>query len=365
MSDFAQAGLICTLQRLGEAHPGRLEAELCAHAAARPITLVLPCHAADLTQPALAHIVGEVAGAGFLREVIVSVNGLEDAALAGAEKIFRRLPQPHRLLRTEAVGKGGNVWAAVGVVVAEAQSAVIVTQDCDVASFRRENLARLCYAAVHPELRYDFAKMYYSRATDRLYGRVSRLFLAPLLQALVRTAGHRPLLDYLASFRYPLAGECAMSRELAAALPMHPGWGLEIGLLCESFRRTEPRRVAQVDGGSDYDHRHHPLGDESGGLFRMSRDIALALLPQLAEEGAPIDAPFLAALAASFARESAEAVRRYRHLALINGLAPAPDDAEAAALFARALAEAGREHLTAAAPFTLPAWTEMPQSDVK
>ncbi len=375
MSDFAQAGLICTLQRLSDAHGDRIEAELCAHAAERPVTLVLPCHAADLAQPALARIVEEVGGAKFIREVIVSTNGLDDAAFARAGQLFAPLPQPHRILRTDTAraaesierlceraveaGKGLNVWAAAGLVVAEARSAVVVTQDCDVASFRRENLARLCFAAVHPDLRYDFAKMYYSRATDRLYGRVSRLFLAPLLQALVRTAGHRPLLGYLQSFRYPLAGECAVRSELAGALPMHAGWGLEIGLVCECFRRTDPRRIAQVDGGSDYEHRHHPLGGESGALFRMSREIALALLPQLAEEGVPFDAPFLAALAASFERESREALRRFHHLALINGLTPAPEEEAATTFFARALAEAGREFLTAAAPIALPAWEQL------
>ena len=233
MSDFAQTGLICTLQRLNDTSAERIEAELTEHSAAHPITLILPCHANDLLQPALQGIIEELAGARFLREVLISMNGWEEKAGAVAREIFSGLPQPHRILwndspgavaveRVTAVtaGKGFNVWAACGVVITEAQSAVIATQDCDVVSFRRENLARLCFAAVHPELRYDFAKMYYSRVTDRLYGRVSRLFLTPLLQAIVRVTGHQPLLDFLQSFRYPLAGECVITRELAAALPI-------------------------------------------------------------------------------------------------------------------------------------------------
>ena len=40
-----------------------------------------------------------------------------------------------------------------------------------------------------------------------------------------------------------------MTRELAAALPVSSGWGLEIGQLCEVFRRADPREVCQVDGG--------------------------------------------------------------------------------------------------------------------
>ena len=42
-------------------------------------------------------------------------------------------------------------------------------------------------------------------------------------------AGHIPLVDFLLSFRYPLAGEVAMTRELAASLRPSAGWGLEIG----------------------------------------------------------------------------------------------------------------------------------------
>ena len=372
MSDFAQTGLICTLQRLNDTAAERIEAELVEHAAARPITLILPCHARDLRQPALQGIINEIAGARFLREVLISMNGGEEETLALAREIFARLPQPHRILWNDRpramtpegaiaapMGKGFNVWAACGVVIAEARSEVIATQDCDVVSFRRENLARLCFAAVHPGLRYDFAKMYYSRVTDRLYGRVSRLFLTPLLQAIVRVAGHQPLLDFLQSFRYPLAGECVITRELAAALPVSAGWGLEIGLLCEAFRRAEPRRIAQVDGGRHYDHRHQPLGDEHGGLFRMSREIAVTLLAQLGDEGLEVSPSFLEVLRASFERESLEALRRSRHLALINGLPFPQDDEQAVAVFKQALSDAGSEFLddpSVASARLLPAW---------
>jgi glucosyl-3-phosphoglycerate synthase len=146
---------------------------------------------------------------------------------------------------------------------------LIVTQDADVTSFRGSTLARLCAACVHPQLGYHFSRMYYSRVTDRLYGRVSRLFLTPLLQAFIRVAGHHPLLDFLASFRYPLAGETALRTALAAELPLGASWSLEIGMLCEVFRRADPREICQVDGGTGYDHRHHPLS-EGGALLRMA-----------------------------------------------------------------------------------------------
>ena len=189
--------------------------------------------------------------------------------------------------------------------------------DCDVASFRRGDLARLCYAVAHPRLHYRFAKMYYSRVTDRLYGRVSRLFLAPLLHAVVRVAGHVPLVDFLLSFRYPLAGEVAMTRELAAALPASGGWALEIGQLCEVFRAVDPREVCQVDGGSGYDHKHQPAATA---LATMAAEIARELLRQFAAEGLGTEPAFLPALARAYRIEAAHALRRSASLALINRL---------------------------------------------
>ena len=221
MSDFAQTGLITTLQRLNDGHLPKIERELAVLAHARPIALVLPCHGADLERPALTHIVRELEeGPHFLREIVVSMNGLDAAGFAHAQELFATLPMrrtflwndrdaqsavaggmcaaaeaPPASLRSPGgrhgvpslpappalAGKGGNVDAAVRHLVGEGTCAIIATQDCDVASFRRQDLARLCYAVAEPRLGFAFAKMYYPRVTDRLYGRVSRLFLAPLL----------------------------------------------------------------------------------------------------------------------------------------------------------------------------------------
>jgi glucosyl-3-phosphoglycerate synthase len=322
VSDFAQAGLICTLQRLNDTHLTRIETELIELACSRPIALVLPCHGRDLEQPAFAGILEELRSAEFLREIVFSVNDVAPAVLKTLMGRLATLPQKTTLLPNEprggeTAGKGHNVRAAFEHLARAGECEIIATQDCDVASFRRADLARLCYAVAHPQLGYRFAKMYYSRVTDRLYGRVSRLFLAPLLHAIVRVAGHLPLVDFLLSFRYPLAGEVALTRELAAELPLSPGWGLEIGQLCELFRRVDPREVCQVGGGTGYDHKHQPAATA---LANMSAEIARELFAQLATEGLPNDAAFHAAVAAAYRREAAHALRRSANLALINGL---------------------------------------------
>lgn len=326
MSDFAQTGLICTLQRLNDRHLGAIEEELTALSARQSIALVLPCHAADLERPAFASIVRELADARFLREIVLSTNGISEdeferrhrGQLAGLpQKITLLCNDPPPASGAAPGGKGRNVQLAFTALEAAAECSIVVTQDCDVASFRRADLARLCYAVAHPQLGYRFAKMYYSRVTDRLYGRVSRLFLAPLLHAVVRVAGHVPLVDFLLSFRYPLAGEVAMTRELAATLRCGAGWGLEIAQLCEVFRHVDPREVCQVDGGTGYDHKHQPA---TTALAAMVEEIARELLAQLAAEGLPQDAAFRSALARGYRQEGAHALRRSASLALINGL---------------------------------------------
>ena len=333
MSDFYQQGLICTLQRLGD--PGAVHLGERLTASTPDISLVLPCHYSELGQPALEKLLTEVASLSFLREVVVSMNGMDRAGAEKARAYFGRLPQAHRVLWNDAPpvrklvensgitfasGKGFNYWAACGLILQEGGSKLIVTQDCDVASFEREMLVRICAAVALPDLDYELGKMYYSRSTDRIHGRVSRLFLAPLLRSLMRVVGHHPLLDFLLSFRYPLAGEFAIRSGLAGSLALPNGWGLEIGLLCEAFRHTDPRRVCQVDAGSNYEHKHQPLGSPDSGLLKMAREIAQALFHYLELEGVSIDGSFMAAICATYPREAEEAVRRYRNLALINGL---------------------------------------------
>jgi len=117
----------------------------------------------------------------------------------------------------------------------------------------RELVGRLCYPVASPIVDYAFCKGYYARVTDRMHGRVTRLFVTLLVRSLRKLLGNVPLLAYLDSFRYPLAGEFSMLAEL-----------------CET-----------------YEHKHQPLSAEDmrTGLVKMSIDIAKALFRNLASEG--------------------------------------------------------------------------------
>ena len=107
----------------------------------------------------------------------------------------------HEGLDPGASGKGQATWLAFGYVLASDVSRVIAVHDCDIRDYHRELLARLCYPTVNPNLNYEFAKGYYGRVTHRLYGRVTRLFMTPILRAMKAVLGALPLLDYLDSFR--------------------------------------------------------------------------------------------------------------------------------------------------------------------
>jgi glucosyl-3-phosphoglycerate synthase len=95
-------------------------------------------------------------------------------------------------------------------------------------------------------------------------GRVTELVARPLLAAL------RPELGCVLQ---PLGGEYAASRELLTSLPFAPGYGVEIGLLVDTFDRLGLDAIAQVNLGVRA-HRNRPLVE----LGAMSRQVIATLL---------------------------------------------------------------------------------------
>jgi len=368
VSDFHQTGSITTLHRLGPTAIDRLEAELRIHAHARPIALVLPCLFDELRDTALAGIIETLRHVPYLHQVVVCVDGAERredfdqmrAAFEGVPTLDGRgavliwsdgprLRGIQERLRAEGLdpgarGKGRATWLAYGYVLATAEAHVVAVHDCDIRDYPRELLARLCFPTVHPNLNYEFAKGYYGRVTDRLYGRVTRLFMTPLLRAMKSVLGPVPLLDYLDSFRYPLAGECAMTTDLVRINRIPSDWGLEVGVLAEVFRNCSAKRICQVELVENYEHKHRQLSenDPTTGLHKMVVDIASSLIRNLASYGVQFDAGFLNTLIAAYLRTAQDAVARYSDDAALNGLVFDRHEEEVAVeTFARALRTAG------------------------
>jgi glucosyl-3-phosphoglycerate synthase len=341
MSDFFQPGVITTFHRLKKVNLERMEMELEFYSRYNQIALVLPSLYSELKDKALKNIVSEIKRVKYINQVVVTLGKAGKKEFDHTKEFFSVLPQETIIVWNDGErvrslydildkndisagedGKGRSTWMAFGYVLASEKSEVIVLHDCDILSYDSEFLARLCYPVVNPNLGYEFCKGYYSRVTNKMHGRVTRLFVTPLIRSLERLLGHLPFLVYLDSFRYPLAGEFSMITDLARINRIPWDWGLEVGVLSEVFRNCSLRRICQVDLTENYEHKHQELSpdDPSQGLLRMSIDIAKNLFRNLASEGIDLSESILKTLKATYLRTAQEAITKYHDDAAINGL---------------------------------------------
>ena len=341
MADFYQNGPIATLNRLRSGILGDLERDLHQYSEENPIALVLPALALELENKALAGIVEKLRGATYLDEIVVALGRATKKDYLRAQEFFAPLPQRKRILWLDdprfkrllgilrkndldpgGEGKGRAAWLAYGYVIAEGRAKNIVLHDCDIMTYDRELLARLCYPLVHPAFAYEFCKGFYSRVTNRLHGRVTRLLVTPLLRSLQDLLGHMPFLVYMDSFRYPLAGEFSMKVDLARINRVPSDWGLEVGTLAEVYRNCSVKRVCQAELCEEYDHKHQPLSADkpSQGLMKMSIDVSKAIFRTLASEGVIFSAGFLKTLRVAYLRTAQDHIVRYNADAAINHL---------------------------------------------
>jgi glucosyl-3-phosphoglycerate synthase len=177
MADFYQTGSIATLHRLGQDNLQLLENELLEYRASNPIALVLPCLYSELQGPALGGIVNHLTQVSYLKEIVIALSTASALEFRRAKDYFKVLPQDVRLIWIESPriqeilkllinqeidiglqGKGQSCWIAFGYVLARQQSKIIALHDCDILSYHRAYLARLCYPVVNPNLGYEFCK---------------------------------------------------------------------------------------------------------------------------------------------------------------------------------------------------------------
>jgi glucosyl-3-phosphoglycerate synthase len=341
MGDFFQPGVITTLHRLKRGNLERMEMELEFYSRHSPVALVLPSLYSELKEKALKTIVSEIAKIKYINQVVITLGRANREEFDHAREFFSVLPQVTIVIWNDGErvrslydiltrndisagedGKGRSTWMAFGYVLASEKSNVIALHDCDIINYEREFLARLCYPVVNPNLGYEFCKGYYTRVTDKMHGRVTRLFVTPLLRSLERLLGYLPYLVYLDSFRYPLAGEFSMITDLARINRIPWDWGLEVGVLSEVFRNCSLRRICQVDLTDNYEHKHQELSpeDPNKGLLKMSIDIAKNMFRNLASEGIDLSESLLKTLKATYLRTAQETITKYNDDAAINGL---------------------------------------------
>ncbi|NIY79520.1 glycosyl transferase [Celeribacter sp. HF31] len=387
MADFHQGGHVATLHNLRINGEEDLSRELNAFSSTRKITLILPSLFSELEGDALTNIVDELNKVDFIHRIVIGLDRATEEQYRYALQFFSRLKADHVVLwndgpRLTAVdarlkaldlspsepGKGRNVWFCMGYTIARADSAVVAVHDCDVVTYSAEMLARLVYPVANPTFPYQMSKGFYPRVADgKLNGRVTRLLVTPMIHALAKVLGPREYLDFLADFRYPLAGEFAMRTSILPDMRIPSDWGLEIGLLSEAWRNLSPRAVCQVEISDRYDHKHQDLSEEDAatGLSRMSVDICKALYRKLAADGTVFSEEIFRSIKATYYRGALDLIETYFNDARMNGLhVDRHSEEKAVELFANNIILAGSVFLDnpMETPF-IPNWSRVHSAD--
>lgn len=383
MADFYQNGIITTLHNLTRRNTAELEAELKQFSEARPMSLILPSLFSELKGEALPAILKQIAEVDYLSEIVIGLDRASESEYREALNFFGQLPQRHRVLWNEGprlqaldaelqklgvapkeLGKGRNVWYCMGYTLASNRSESIALHDCDILTYDRALLARLIYPVANPHYNYEFCKGFYARVADsKMNGRVSRLLVTPLLRAFKTVIGYRDYLEYMDSFRYPLAGEFSFRRDVLKDIRIPSDWGLEIGVLSEMYRNYAHNRLCQVDIADNYDHKHQDLSlhDDQGGLSKMSIDISKALFRKLATQGESFSTENIRTIKATYYRIALDFIETYYNDAMMNGLTlDIHQEEKAVEMFASNIMKAGQQFLEKPMerPF-IPSWSRV------
>ncbi|MBI5100408.1 MAG: glycosyl transferase [Nitrospirae bacterium] len=359
MADFYQTGIITTLHRLGNPSLERIEAELIEYSKARPLALVLPALYSEFGGKAMPGIIEELSKVKYINKIVLVLARASEKEFMTVKELMSPIPYDVKVIHNDGKrikeiydtfsrndlnpgedGKGRSVWLAYGYVIADGVCDVIALHDCDILTYSREMLARLCYPVVNPNLDYVFCKGFYSRVTDKLHGRVTRLLITPLVRSLRTLAKDHPFLVFIDSFRYPLAGEFCMTTDMAKVNRIPWDWGLEVGALAEVYRNYSPRRICQADIAENYEHKHQALSaeDPAKGLMKMTVDICKSIFRTLASEGVVFSDGFFKTLQVSYLRMAEDTIMKFEADAAINGLTfDRHEEAKAVEAFTRAM----------------------------
>lgn len=242
-------------------------AELEAAKAGRTVSVVLPALNEEETVGSVVETITPLLG-GLVDEVVVLDSGSTDyteirAVAAGARVVSREAALPELAPQP---GKGEVLWRSLAVTTGD----LVVFVDSDLIDpdpmFVPTLLGPLLTSdGIHLVKGFYRRPLKVSGSEDANGGgRVTELVARPLLAAL------RPELTCLLQ---PLGGEYAGTRELLTSVPFAPGYGVEIGLLIDTYDRLGLDAIAQVNLGVRT-HRNRPVTE----LATMSRQVIASLL---------------------------------------------------------------------------------------
>jgi glucosyl-3-phosphoglycerate synthase len=220
---------------------------------AHSVSVCLPARECAETVGEIVEALVALRQAGAIDEVVVVDAASVDGTAAVAERAGARVWQEAELLPEHGpvLGKGDAMWRALSVLDGE----LVCFLDADTEGFSSHFATGLLGPLVC-EPGVSFVKACYRRPLqhDGLEdgdggGRVNRLTARPALALFY---------PELARVRQPLAGEVAARRELLEALPFATGYGVEIAMLIDAWRKLGLDGIAQVDL-DEHRNRHQPL----------------------------------------------------------------------------------------------------------
>ena len=359
MADFHQEGIITTLHSLYEAfdrdaYLEELEKKLVDYASHQNITLLLPSLYSELKNPdVLDPIVDDISKVQYLHSIVVALGGADYDQFQEARRYFSRLQTGERELKvvwidgpgvkevldrirekditTGVAGKGQSVWVSLGYILGHEQADVVALHDCDIVTYDRLLLGRLIEPVANPNNDFEFCKGYYVRISPSeraMKGRVTRLFVVPFVDAMMKIMRERGFYKlenffrYHRSFNYPLAGEFSFSTHLARGLNIAYDWGLEVSTLSEVYNRLITKKIAQVDLARNYEHKHQEMSEKDAqrGLHRMVVDIAKFYLNYMRSNGFALDDATIDMILHSYYQNALDFIKSYSDDSEVNNL---------------------------------------------
>ncbi len=253
--------------------------ELVAAKAGRSISVVLPALNEEQTVAGVIASIAPLVGT-LVDEIVVVDSGSTDDTIARAKAAGARVQTRESVLPYIPVvdGKGEVLWRSLATAVGD----IVVFVDSDLVDPSPDYVPRLVGPLLtDPDV--QLVKGYYRRpllgpggVDPTGGGRVTELSVRPLLAA---------LLPELAAVIQPLAGEYAATRELLTSIPFASGYGVEIAIVIDTYRRLGIDAIGQVNLGTRI-HRNRDLAE----LGPMARQIVATMLGRLGIEdcGGPL-----------------------------------------------------------------------------
>jgi glucosyl-3-phosphoglycerate synthase len=277
-------------------HHSRFSAERIAVERDQSVSVCLPARECAGTVGEIVGALLELREAGAIDEVVVVDAASADGTAAVAERAGAIVWQERELMPSygPVLGKGDAMWRALPALAGE----LVCFIDADTEGFSAHFATGLLGPLVcEPGL--SFVKAFYRRPLQQAGpppaqgngglsssgghavegdgeaadggGRVNRLMARPALALFY---------PELAAVRQPLAGEVAARRGLLEALPFATGYGVEIAMLIDAWRRVGLEGIAQVDL-EEHRNRHQPLS----ALQPMARTVLATIAARLQREG--------------------------------------------------------------------------------